>query len=309
MFTQLLSLRQAFAGFAAFFGLVLAANAIAATVDDQYRHLASQQRGIILAALPAQSRLYQISDAYRSFKENASYPGSLADTSQSNLLLLFRAADETSFYTSMPEHAFDMEILARVSRERGIASSTHLWKTYFALVASREYARAKSWREENQLNLEHEWHELPSRPKMSTIGGLRLGRGGVEFRPFSFPPGAFMLAIAHPRCHFSRYAIADISADAQLVRELAGRSLWIAPQQREEDLSAFREWNATYREAPISQAYLNSQWPSVDTWETPTFYFYFNGVLKEKVTGWPREGRRKELYRALQSIGITSRAP
>ena len=42
----------------------------------------------------------------------------------------------------------------------------------------------------------------------------------------------------------------------------------------------------------------------IDYWGTPTFYFLQNGVVRAKVTGWPKEGRRAELLAALRQVGL-----
>ena len=42
----------------------------------------------------------------------------------------------------------------------------------------------------------------------------------------------------------------------------------------------------------------------VDSWDTPTFHFLENGVVRAKVQGWPKKGHRSELLAGLQKIGL-----
>lgn len=285
-------------------------SAMGGTVEERFSQFAVQQRSIVRDYQTHDIATKTISAAYDSFKANSGLTYTSISTSISELTLMFRAADETSFYTSLPEHASDMQSLARMLRERGEVSVAQISKTYFALIAARNYEGARQWRIENNLKVRFEDHELVSVVSDTReMGELKLGKDGVKYQSFAFPAGGFLLAVAHPQCHFSQYAINAIHSDTQLMGELSGRVRWLAPQQREDNLENFRRWNAGFPNAPIFQAYANSTWPSVDTWETPTFYFHWNGILKEKIVGWPIEGRRKEVYRALKMIGITSRAP
>ena len=39
-------------------------------------------------------------------------------------------------------------------------------------------------------------------------------------------------------------------------------------------------------------------WPQFDSWATPVFYFMREGRVVATVTGWPKEGRARELHQA-----------
>lgn len=113
-----------------------------------------------------------------------------------------------------------------------------------------------------------------------------------------------MLVIAHPQCHFSRYAVEMLTTDPEISKVLDAHIKWLAPQQREKNMRLFEQWNLLHPSAPISQAYKISEFPLVDIWETPTFYFFDNGALKARIIGWPKLGRMEELNEALKSVGL-----
>jgi len=51
-------------------------------------------------------------------------------------------------------------------------------------------------------------------------------------------------------------------------------------------------------------AYDYHEWPMIDRWYTPVFYFLRNGRLVSEVIGWPRAGRKTEIVAALQNVGL-----
>lgn len=55
---------------------------------------------------------------------------------------------------------------------------------------------------------------------------------------------------------------------------------------------------------PIAFSARREDWPFVDDWSSPTFYFLRQGKLVAKVTGWPKEGRRAEFSAALHQLGL-----
>ena len=54
----------------------------------------------------------------------------------------------------------------------------------------------------------------------------------------------------------------------------------------------------------MSLADQRADWPALDSWGTPTFYFFQRGALVSKVRGWPRAGRRAELLAGMHAIGL-----
>ncbi|HTX59458.1 MAG TPA: hypothetical protein VMH02_07220, partial [Verrucomicrobiae bacterium] len=63
-------------------------------------------------------------------------------------------------------------------------------------------------------------------------------------------------------------------------------------------------WNRRHPREPMTFAYAESEWPAIDRWELPVFYFFRDGKLAAEVVGWPRGGRKPQILRALQQIGL-----
>jgi hypothetical protein len=67
-----------------------------------------------------------------------------------------------------------------------------------------------------------------------------------------------------------------------------------------------KESNQQYAPIEMKYTYQESQWPEIEYWATPSFYFYFymDGKLVKQVVGWPHEGRAKALQAGLKAIAL-----
>lgn len=117
-------------------------------------------------------------------------------------------------------------------------------------------------------------------------------------------PGVQVVVVAHPLCGFSQLAVEALEKDDALGRRILARARFVAPQDGQLSLRAFADWNSSHPEAITDIAWKERDWSHVPDWSsTPTFFFYRDGTLTGRVTGWPQEGRMAELadaWRAAQ---------
>jgi len=113
-----------------------------------------------------------------------------------------------------------------------------------------------------------------------------------------------VVAVSHPLCHFSSAAMHDIHADPLLMQLFKRHAKWLAPQDGRFDLGVIERSNQQYPDQQTTLTFRREEWPMIDTWATPTFYLLENGVVKAKVGGWPREGRRHELLNGFRQVGV-----
>jgi len=69
-------------------------------------------------------------------------------------------------------------------------------------------------------------------------------------------------------------------------------------------LPVLQRWNREHRDYPVALVVRQTEWTFVDYWNTPTFYFLKDGVVVEKVVGWPKAGHRDELLSASRKAGL-----
>ena len=129
------------------------------------------------------------------------------------------------------------------------------------------------------------------------------GRALVR-HPVDLSGPARIVVVAHPRCHFSRNAMLAIEADPVLSQVFRESAMWLMPPDFRLEVDAVHRWNEAHPLTRLMLAYKVDEWPQLDYWGTPTFYFFQEGELEAKVTGWPKGGRREELLAALREVGL-----
>lgn len=229
-----------------------------------------------------------------------------------DVLLLYQAANTSAFYTDERLPITDMVLLVDELDARRLATPEQIRKTYQALVGGRLFAQARQWRQRHPNALSTMQMDVANADAVLPVPSVLVFADGEDTplrRAASAPAAPHIIAIGHPLCHFSQQAANDILARYQVQPGVLTAIQWMAPQQRESDFVIFQRWNASHPGARMSIAYLKDEWPAIDSWETPTFYFVKQGIVQYKLTGWPKEGRMSEFVAGLQSIGLGDLPP
>jgi hypothetical protein len=255
----------------------------------------------------------RLSDDARATAVGSAYDEELSASSKvldqvhdSDLDLVFRAAQAAAFYTLDPRHVRDMQSALDELEARGLASRRHHVHAQETFIKARRIGEALELSRRHPADVEAvpvlraaagiepgqptEWVVDPDRPE--------LLRRGVDLRP------AQVLVVSHPRCHFSRAAMHDIEADPALRQVFHAHARWLAPPGGSFSVDAIQEWNREHQGQTTALAFRREEWPMIDSWETPSFYFLENGVVMAKVQGWPGGGRRDELVTALRRVRL-----
>lgn len=238
--------------------------------------------------------------------------GSLNDSqlrklSTPELKLVFRAANASAFY-ALRDH--DLDSLLRAFAElstRGATGDQHVRDVIGALVAARRFSEARrlaaKYESVTELESIPSVHEAARRFDAPTALDVK-GDGSLVRKPFNVRAATQILVISHPLCHFSQNAVAAIESDPALRSVFLEHSRWLAPVDRKIYADVLSKWNAAHPIAKHSIAYNRQEWSQIDSWNTPSFYFLRHGKVIAKVTGWPQEGRRRELLDAAMAIGL-----
>jgi len=259
-------------------------------------------------SLSTRNRTVQISHAYDELFSLLPDQRDVKGLTDSDLTLLFDASSRSEFYTAKPSYARNMLLLFGEMEARGIATRESFIDMQSALVESRMLAEAR------QFSKSHPSAGLVLLPEFRD-GDNFLDRGPTEWKVSQESPlltrenivmssPAQVIVIGSPLCHFSQNAIHDLSHDAELMSALTDHVQWLAPPDGSINFDVFQNWNREHPEAPMDIAYRREEWPMIDSWNTPTFYFFKRGKLVAEVAGWPKEGNRNELRRALRLVGL-----
>ncbi len=136
---------------------------------------------------------------------------------------------------------------------------------------------------------------------------LSLSDGALRQELFDVKAPAFVIVISHPGCGFSKAAVAAIRDDPELNDLMNAHARWVASPYTSLTDGAISKWNAENPAQSFRYADASSDWPEINYWGTPSFYFFRDGELAAKVVGWPKDdapGRRALLRQGFRAIGI-----
>lgn len=261
--------------------------------------------------LPPARRFAAVAAEYqRWFAAAASQP--MAALSDGDVEVMFRAAEMMASYFPGPAHVRTVAAAAEQLERRGKAEARHYQHLAQTYLVARQLEQAR------QLRARHPEAKIDPVPVIREASEAAPGQPGVwrlahdstaaapilERHGVDVHRDAQVLVVANPFCHFALAAVAALDADAELGPLLAARSTWITPQDGFFAVAEAEAWNRAHPRLPIAFSVRRDEWPLVDDWATPTFYFLRRGELVAKVSGWPKEGRRAELSAALAQIGL-----
>ncbi len=231
----------------------------------------------------------------------------LRDLSPQDLAWLYRAAALTAFHTADERRVLAMQPVLAELEARGLASPHHDTKMYEAFVTARMLPQARAFASQHALLA---LEPIPETRDAVLVDGQPTAwlidphRRALERRSVDLQRTAQVVVVSHPACHFWANAWQALEADPVLAKVFAAHAIQLAPQDARIDFDALQAWNRAHPAWPTLLTFRRDEWPMLDTWSTPTFYFFQAGALVAKVEGWPEGGRRAELVAALTAIGL-----
>lgn len=286
-------------------------------IDQQFSAI-KNNREIYLNTLSEKDFIHQVTDSrskeYRQLFDSCVGPilenTHLEKTDATLLDELFRVTHEIVSYSSLARHAEALHSIFDAkakSKEDGVPDNwiATVDKTF---IRARLFEHAKKFRKRFP---QHSFEQLPqyknnSRKNISR-SLMSLQNSGKELirTSFGFSQEGYIIVIGHPFCHFSQNAISFINTDPALNSIFTHSSTWIMPAGDALNVESVLKTNS---ESSIKYHYVyrEAEWPEIDYWGTPAFYFYKSGRLLRKIVGWPQEGRRQEILEALRLTGLTT---
>lgn len=277
-----------------------------AFVSSNYKEFAQLQQET--SGLPWQARTNRLENFYSRAFAKLQQPGSLNTLSTKDLRSLFDVTGAMAFYSMQPVYATFMRRDLATLAKRNVIEPQLDAQMYGIFIQLRQFKAAKTFaREHPKLDVA----PLPvilEDPSLPTAGPTVLAVSShgdkVIHRPAALPAGTHILVVGHPLCHFTQRAVKAIEQNPKLVAVFERHAYWVSPQNGQLDVDLFQRWNAQHPAAVMSIAYRQREWPLIDSWQTPTFYFIHDGRVAAKVTGWPKEGNLHALRAAMRSAGL-----
>jgi hypothetical protein len=262
----------------------------------------------VMVLAPVATRAATMGALYDEFFASARLEQGLDRIGDQDLDLLYRAASLTEYDTANDKYVRDMQAYLGALQDRNLASNLEVVQMYRALVSTRRLTEATELARRHplpEMNAFPAWHDASGLAAgLPTELALDLDRHELIRRSVDLHQAAQIVVVGQPSCHFTQNAMQDIQADPVLGGIFRSHARWLAPQESVFDWNAFEQWNRSHPEQELAVAFRRDEWPMIDSWNLPTFYFFKNGVLQTKFFGWPKQGRRSELLAALQQIGL-----
>jgi hypothetical protein len=219
-----------------------------------------------------------------------------------DVALMFRAALVAVYFDPHVQRLDEARLdLAELERRRA-APPAWFARIYSALVERRDFAEA------HRFAAAHPQAKLTTLPPLReavegdgpTVLAIESDGRALVHRALALNPSAQVIVVAG--CHFAMDAAHDIDADADLKRAFSRNVAWITPSDWNPADADLVRWNRTHPSAPIGVVYRASEWPMIDSWAMPTFYFLREGRVAAKVVGW--QGHREDLLAGFRAIGL-----
>ena len=248
----------------------------------------------------------EIDDRYRALFSAYQTSTALAKLGSDDVILLFRAARADFLYSVLPTALDDMRRDLAELHRRGTARQDDDENVYAALVESRLFDEARAFAKLHRLVsvepvpdfVDNAVRTGPTR-LLVRDGGKKLVRTSTDLAS-----GPLIVVIASPLCHFCQRAIRSIESDPSLRPFIRSHSLWVVPPDQSTPFATVAAWNRAHPHEQMAYAYRREEWPMVERWETPVFYFFTAGKVVSKVRGWPVSGRKAEIRRSLRLAGL-----
>ncbi len=104
-----------------------------------------------------------------------------------------------------------------------------------------------------------------------------------------------VIMVGSTGCFFSRFAMEHISEDEMLSRSFKDHSLGLMGSWDILSHPAIAEYNAGPAPVKLQYVWSEAEWPQINYWGTPTFYFLKDGEVVYRHTGWRKDDRLQNL--------------
>ena len=255
-----------------------------------------------------------LKSAFRRWFPAQSLQASMKTADQAELSDFFYTTFNYLLDTDRAPDGIRLDVVFDALVERGWANDEFVSYMHRYLLTSRRFDEALAFR------AAHPSVDLPAPPAIVGKAAARDDHARIVFamnddgsalreQVVDIHSSAKVVIIGHPRCHFTQDAVNAISADPELMDALSDAAIWLAAPFTSLTDGVIPEWNRKHPDFAYRYVESKADWPEINYWGTPSFYFMKNGHLVKKVVGWPADAideRKQALWDGLHAIGAAS---
>lgn len=216
----------------------------------------------------------------------------LQELSEAELRALFKLMDLLGWSVGGNEYADLMQALVGEFEARGATDLKQLEETLaINLVVLRRFDEVRALHQ-RKPHLAIEFLPPVLDESRALASGFRIYQPDAKTQSLRLvdvlsSPELRVYVVGTIACGFSRRASDAIEAHPELKARMANSSLWFDSAVGRLYFKDVLSWNASHPATRLNYVVSEDDWPFIDSWATPTFYFVKNGRLVEKVQGWP----------------------
>jgi hypothetical protein len=230
-------------------------------------------------------------------------------SSPTELEARFRAVTNVFFYTLDHKYLVPMKRILDEMISKNQAQWWHYYKMYSSLLAVRDFAGARSvLRKHPNKHIEPlpEIQDLTKKLHGATEWVIDSTNRRITRLDYEMPLDPVVIMIFNPNCHFSMNALRDIKNSGFLFNRLKTRLKILSPPDPNFSFDDFQTWNKQNPLFSTSLVHNRQEWPMIQDWGMPIFYFFRDRKLVTTVVGWPRAGNIDAVNNALDAIGVAA---
>ena len=248
----------------------------------------------------------------RNFPQNMHKP-MVSQADKAQLKQLYSEIYNYLLVTSDPSALSFLETIYAKQDTNNWLEEKNTWSMHRIYLSLRQFNKAKGFRQNNPgkgLVPPPEIKDWASygkaladgeRPVINTVAGENF----LELSEIDLSAWTGVVVVGHPRCPFFKGFIKSIKSDPGLANAFLGNTLWLTDASLTD--GAVIKWNLSRPKAEFHYVVTKPDWPEINYWGSPSFYFFDDSKLVRKVVGWPRdesEARKAALKDSFQAIGI-----
>ncbi len=218
-------------------------------------------------------------------------------TSLLDLRALFDALNTKAFYSDSMVNALTLEKLALILKERADLRPSEAKAVFGALVAARDFDRAEYFQKLTNVAtpepLPQTIDATIGKP-VTTLWFVDPSKRVLERKSIPELRGVHLVVVASFDCQYSVQALKAVTSNDALMRSLPSVAYWMVPPERSLIFSKIQAWNSDHQFLQFALANTKDEWPFIDSWDTPEFYFLRDGKVIDRLTGWPRDGSNEQ---------------
>lgn len=257
-----------------------------------------------------QSRVEKIEQAYRDAFGGLDLDKATIDRLSTDAVRsLFNASYIRVFYSLKRAQIAPVTSFYAALQEREALTPKDTRRMYRTYISLRDFAHARELLQNNPglglpalPDIKGKVDDEANEPAVLVVAADGTA---LTYKPIQVRQGKRVVIVSHPLCHFTRRATRVLASHPDLWQVLTEHAIWIAPQDGRLTMDALVDWNRHIPAARIYLTYRQSDWPMVDKWGTPSFYFLDAGKLVYEFTGWPQgQSALDKLRKGLRELGL-----